>query len=121
VLTFGCARARQVSGAAGCVGAALALAVLTSVATIAPAQAQEIMTSGCIGGWHAFNCVTLWAPAGDPFVRTVPPATAAERARAKKHERRWADRCRPVVRQDRYGVPRYHYAMPGCEFGVGEY
>jgi hypothetical protein len=30
------------------------------------------------------------------------------------------DRCRPSVRQDRYGVPRYHYAARGCEFGVIE-
>ena len=25
---------------------------------------------------------------------------------------------RPVVHQDPYGVPRYEYAAPGCEFGV---
>jgi hypothetical protein len=121
VLTFGCVRARQVSGALGCAGAAFALAVLTSVATFAPAQAQEIVTGGCIGGSGAFNCTAIWAPYGNPFVRTVPPPTIAERARAKQHERRWVDRCHPAIQQDRYGVPRYHYAMPGCEFGVGEY
>jgi hypothetical protein len=26
-------------------------------------------------------------------------------------------RCRPTFRQDKYGMPRYVYAAPGCEFG----
>lgn len=93
---------------------------MTSI--VAPAHAQEIKTGGCIGGWHAFNCVTLWAPAGDPFIRKVPqPTDPAEQARAEERDRRWVQRCHPVIKQDRYGVPRYHYAMPGCEFGDGEF
>lgn len=80
------------------------------------------MIGGCAGGPHAVNCTTIWAPAGDPYIRQVPePTDPAGRALAREHERRWADRCRPSVKQDRYGVPRYYYAMPGCEFGVGEY
>jgi hypothetical protein len=55
-------------------------------------------------------------------VREVPqPRDAAGRALARQLDRRWVERCRPIIEQDRYGVPRYHYAMPGCEFGVGEY
>jgi Domain of unknown function (DUF6894) len=34
-----------------------------------------------------------------------------------ERERDWIARCRPVIRQDRYGVGRYHYSAPGCEFG----
>jgi len=80
------------------------------------------MSGGCVGGRGSFNCVTRWAPAGDPFVREVPqPVDEAARARARERERRWVDRCHPVIEPDRYGVPRYHYAMPGCEFGVGEF
>ena len=32
----------------------------------------------------------------------------------------WQARCHPVIRQDQYGVPRYHYAAPGCDLGKYE-
>lgn len=119
VLTFGCARTHRAAYPA--FAAAFALSVMTSAAP-SVAHAQEVMNGGCIGGWRSYNCVTRWAPAGDPFIRSVPqPTDAAEGTRAKERDRRWVDRCRPYVKQDRYGVARYHYAMPGCEFGVGEY
>ena len=103
-------------------GAAFALSVLVSAAAPSQARAQELESGGCVGGVYAYNCVNRWGPAGDPFIRIVPPpADAAERAIANERERRWADRCRPVIKQDRYGVGRYHYAMPGCEFGIGGY
>ena len=58
-------------------------------------------------------------PGGDPYVRTVPgPHSAEEQARYDARDRKWVEHCRPVIRQDRYGVARYHYAAPGCEFGV---
>jgi hypothetical protein len=86
------------------------------------AQAQDVGSTSCLGDWTSFSCVTRWGPASDPYIRLVPPpADAAATARALRRERGWADRCRPYIRQDRYGVARYHYAAPGCEFGVGEY
>jgi hypothetical protein len=95
---------------------------MTSVITWTAAHAQGIRAGGCVGSWNSFSCVTRWGPAGDPFVRLVPqPLDAAERDRAMQRDRRWVDRCRPVIRQDRYGVARYHYSMPGCEFGIGAY
>ena len=122
MLTFGCARTHHASRSAAFVGAAFALAVSMSVVTFTSTWAQDVETGGCVGTWHSFNCVTRWGPDGDPFVRSVPqPSDTAEKARAAARERRWVDRCRPVITQDRYGVARYHYAMPGCEFGVGEY
>jgi hypothetical protein len=44
----------------------------------------------------------------------------AEKERATARDRKWIDRCHPTIAQDRYGVPRYHYAALGCEFGVIE-
>jgi hypothetical protein len=89
------------------------------VAILLPARADSVSVGGCIGPWHAFNCVERWGEAGNPFVRTVPqPADGEERAHASERERKWQDRCRPVIAQDSYGVPRYRYAAPGCEFGV---
>ena len=103
------------------IGAAFAVSVLTVFVGMGPATAQGIVTDSCIGGRHSYNCVTRWGAAGDPYIRVVPrPLDAAAAARALERERRWVDRCRPIIEPDRYGVPRYRYAAPGCEFGVGE-
>jgi hypothetical protein len=103
------------------IGAAFAVSVLTVFVGMVPATAQEVITGSCVGTRHSYNCVTRFGPAGDPFIRTVPaPADAAAAARTSDRERRWADRCRPIIEPDRYGVPRYRYAVDGCEFGGGE-
>jgi hypothetical protein len=121
VLTFRPAKASPPARGARAIGAAFAVSVVISLAGLVPATAQQIKSGGCVDTWHSFNCVTRWAPAGDPYVRTVPqPLDAAAIARVKEREHRWAERCRPTITPDRYGVPRYSYAAPGCEFGVGE-
>jgi hypothetical protein len=35
-------------------------------------------------------------------------------------DRKWLERCNPIVERDRYGVGCLRYAAPGCEFGVSE-
>ena len=121
MLTFACARALHASRSTVLAGAVLALPLIT-LATARPAEAEGVRVDGCVGSWHANGCSTIWAPLGDTYVRKVPqPGTAEERASAREEDRRWVERCRPTLRQDRYGVPRYQYARPGCEFGVGEY
>jgi hypothetical protein len=121
VSSFGCGRAYWASRTAAYAGAALACSLIASV-TFSSAQAQEVVIGGCVGGSHAVNCTAIWASAGDPFIRHVPqPTDPEENARARERIRRWADRCRPSISQDRYGVPRYYYTLPGCEFGNGEY
>jgi hypothetical protein len=103
-----------------CAGAALMLPAITFVPA-APAYADKLIVSGCVGMWGAGTCVFRKGPAGDPYVRLVPePEGQAEQSRSAERDRRWQDRCRPVVVQDRYGVPRYRYAARGCEFGVIE-
>ena len=103
------------------IGAAFALSVFTSFVGMASATAQEIQSGGCIGSLFSINCVTRWGPAGDPYVRIVPPPVdAAAAARSLERDRRWADRCHPTIVPDHYGVSRYRYAAPGCEFGVDE-
>lgn len=83
------------------------------------ATAAGIALGGCIGGGGAVNCVVRWGEAVDPYIRTVPqPADETERTRAADRDRQWEQRCKPVIFQDRYGVPRYQYAAAGCEFGV---
>jgi hypothetical protein len=96
-------------------------AFVVAVLSLATARADTVAVGGCVGARGALNCVVKVGPAGDPYVRTIPqPQTDADRERAEARDRKWIDRCRPTIAQDRYGVPRYHYAAWGCEFGVIE-
>ena len=63
--------------------------------------------------------VTCFAgPLVDPYVRQVPqPTSDDEKRAAAERERLWVKHCDPQIDFDRYGVARYHYAAPGCEFG----
>jgi hypothetical protein len=107
------ARALLASWPAIGVGAAFTLSM------IAVSYADTLYVGGCTGGAGAANCVLRVGPAGDPYVRTVPqPSNDVDKARATERDHRWMSRCRPIIAQDRYGVPRYHYAAAGCEFGV---
>ncbi len=36
---------------------------------------------------------------------------------SRERERQWVSRCQPALRHDRFGVGRYMYAAPGCEYG----
>jgi hypothetical protein len=99
------------------IGAVLTLLVMTCLS----ARADGIGVGGCVSARSAVNCVVRWGGAGDPYVREVPqPVTEAEKARATARENKWLHRCRPVIEQDGYGVPRYRYSAPGCEYGVVE-
>ncbi len=72
----------------------------------------------CVGGYSSAACSTNWRYRDD---YGVTPARIApdphEEAAALERDRKWVARCRPVVRADRFGVNRYVYAAPGCEFG----
>ena len=103
------------------IGAAVAISVAVWCAGMTSATAQVVQSGGCIGTFFSINCTSRVGPAGDPYVRIVPPPLDADAAaRALERERRWADRCRPTIVPDRYGVSRYRYAAPGCEFGVDQ-
>ncbi len=95
------------------------LAVLVMLGTFGPTHAGEIECPSCVGQHGAFSCSTVWGRAGDPHIRTVSgPGSAQEEAEFVERDRKWMARCRPVIRQDRYGVGRYHYAASACEFGA---
>jgi hypothetical protein len=122
VSNFGSARVHGAARSAVMVAAAFALSLIASAATPDSAAAQEIEIGSCVASWGALGCTDYWGPPSDPFIRLAPqPVTPEDQARAKERDRHWVYRCRPSIKQDRYGVPRYYYAMPGCDFGVGEY
>jgi hypothetical protein len=98
----------------------LAAATGLSATTLTSAYAGGVATLSCVGGARSLNCAAQWGTAGDPHVRAVPEALGgAGKAQAATRERRWLIRCHPVVERDAYGVARYQYAAPGCEYGVG--
>jgi hypothetical protein len=92
-----------------------AMALLAAPVTVAPAFAgSESLT--CVRSRGILSCFSLWS---DPSVNHAPAARdPREGAEAAESERRWTARCRPIIQQDRHGVARYHYAAPGCEYGV---
>jgi hypothetical protein len=99
--------------------ARLGAAIGLSATTLTSAYAGAGMLS-CVGGPRSFNCAAQWGAAGDPHVRTVPRGLGeAEKVQAATRERRWLIHCHPVIERDAYGVARYYYAAPGCEYGVG--
>jgi hypothetical protein len=94
--------------------------IILCVATMTSADAGNIDRWSCVGGWRDFNCVEQSGPAGDPYVRLVPePLGDGDRQRLQARDQKWLTRCHPTVEHDRYGVARYYYSAPGCEFGIG--
>ncbi len=125
MLTFSCARvvlAQLVSTwSAARFAAAAALSIVILATIWRAAYADGMALGGCVGGAGALNCVVRWGEAGDAYIRIVPqPTNETERAQAAQRDRKWEERCRPTIAQDRYGVPRYQYSAPGCEFGIIE-
>jgi hypothetical protein len=115
VLIFNRARLLPASWRAAFAGAVLTLPLATL------AYADTLYVGGCVGAPGTVSCVLRVGPAGDPYVRTVPqPENDADRARATERDQKWLQRCKPIIAQDRYGVPRYHYAAAGCDLGVIE-
>lgn len=100
-------------------GAAASLSVMAVATMWSGAYADGMAAGGCVGDGGSLNCVVRWGEARDPYIRTVPQtADEIERTHAAERDRKWEARCKPRIAQDRYGVPRYLYAAPGCEFGV---
>jgi hypothetical protein len=99
--------------------AAAAASLCAFVAALAntPAHADSRRSFTCFGNGPSLTCIKI-KTSGDlanPYIRTVPEADDDDSAEAR--DRRWVRYCRPVIRPDAYGVPTYHYARPGCEYG----
>jgi hypothetical protein len=109
------------TSSASWLSALIAVAIILSLVTLMPAHAGTVVDLNCVGPIMSPNCVGQWAPgAGDPYVRTVPDAVGEEeKAEVNERDRKWLAHCRPLIMRDGYGVARYRYAAPDCEFGFG--
>jgi hypothetical protein len=100
--------------------APIGAAMLLSVVTVTSARAGSVINLSCVGAGSGLNCVAQVATAGDPYIRVVPEALGeVQKAQVAARDRKWVARCHPVAERDAYGVARYHYSAPGCEFGLG--
>ena len=100
----------------------LAATVVLAAGLSAPARADWSFSRSCVGSWGMHNCVFNWREyPRDPHLRyAAGPVGEGERGEALARDRKWLDYCKPVLVKDRYGVSRYRYAKPGCEFGRAE-
>ncbi len=78
----------------------------------------DTVTSSCVFAYGAASCTRQYRynDGGNNGIKhyAEPAEDAAE---ARERDKVWEARCRPVLRQDYYGVNRYVYAAPGCEYG----
>ncbi len=95
-----------------------AVTVVTLVLWVSNALADTVSGSWqttCVGSRGLVTCVDKWHRTYDDS--RPRQRTEQEIAELAERERKWVARCRPFLRQDRYGVDRYVYAAPDCEFG----
>jgi hypothetical protein len=98
--------------------AALALLALSMMSAPARSAPDGVYTWNCYGGRYARSCIGVYRRGRvNPHVVKVPAPTSDELAAVEARDRRWVERCQPVIRQDRHGMPRYSYSAPGCEYG----
>ncbi len=76
--------------------------------------------AGSRSSYGSSSCVEIRHELINPYVIHVAPPAGAEERQVAEQERLWRARCHPVAKQDRYGVNRYVYAAPGCEYGKYE-
>ena len=92
------------------------------------AHADWTITSSCVGGWRMSNCVVNKRNFPiDTHIRQVRNAenwragdSVQDAQESMARDRKWLAFCKPVMYADRFGVHRYHYARPGCEYGRSE-
>jgi hypothetical protein len=73
---------------------------------------------GSSSGDSSDSCVEIRRELTDPYVIHIQgPQSPEERAEATEQDRLWQARCRPTLQQDMFGINRYSYAAPGCEYG----
>ena len=81
----------------------------------APARSDGVLTFNCFGSYNSRSCVAAYRRGRfNPHLIKVPAPTADDLPAVEARDRRWVERCQPVIRQDRHGMPRYSYGAPGC-------
>lgn len=98
---------------------ALALSALSMLAMPTRSEARDgVGIVNCYRTFSGSGCVFSYRRGRfNPHVINVPTPSADDQDSLNARDRHWEQRCAPVIRQDRYGMPRYSYGAPGCEYG----
>lgn len=106
---------------------AVALIVFAVSGVSEPAAAQrggspsftDTVVGSCVYHRGAGHCVRQfrYGDRGTNGVQRLREPNEEDIVEARERERRWAARCRPLLRTDQHGVNRYVYAARGCEYG----
>ena len=108
-----------------CNRSALAFAGFFALASFAlssaPSAAEpgRVITDNCTFTRGSQSCVTIFHKLNPTphIVQVRQPISDQESAEHQARDKRWQDRCKPATKQDHFGVERYVYTAPGCEFG----
>ncbi|MFZ5692805.1 MAG: hypothetical protein ACOY5F_16275 [Pseudomonadota bacterium] len=89
---------------------------------LAPAAAQRVTdtaVSSCVFSGGAVHCAEKYryGDRGNNGIQSLKEPDPVDLSDSRDRESRWVARCKPQLRSDRYGVNRYVYAAPGCEYG----
>lgn len=96
----------------------LALSISHTPARPEPAAAPpEVEVFTCFDSRFGEACVVRPGRVNPHVIHVPQPTSEEERVAAAQRDKAWMARCRPTVQQDRYGMPRYVYAAPDCEYG----
>jgi Domain of unknown function (DUF6894) len=87
------------------------------------APTQQAAAGESISCIHTRGSVTCVARFGYPnsiaqILHVEAPDQPSDKTDKAARDSKWIARCHPVLRSDKYGVTRYHYSAPGCEFGA---
>ena len=102
------------------IGFALAGLALPAMSGSAFAQrVTDTVVGSCVFSGGLGHCVRQYryGDAGNNGIQLQQGPSAEDLAESRERDRKWVERCKPVVRQDAYGVGRYVYAARGCEYG----
>lgn len=95
----------------------IGIALMTSLVLASTAAAQTV-TTDCSWQRGRSTCTekstvpSLWPDARIIYIEPSIDPDAATR------DRRWLAECVDGIAKDRYGVGRYVYKAPGCEWGI---
>jgi hypothetical protein len=106
---------RMTVGFAVIVGALAA----AGVPALAQQRATDTVVGSCVYSGGGSHCVRQfrYGDPGNSGIQSLREPIPEEVAELRDREKRWVERCRPMLRRDAYGVGRYVYAARGCEYG----
>src|ERR1700674_4097328 len=87
----------------GAVAAGAAVMAWMMVIGLSPARADGVFSGGCVRGFS--SCAGFWRDGiVSPHLIHVPPPHSEAAEEAAERDRLWVAHCRPIIRQDQYGV-----------------